>query len=142
MKKELQVYELLKEANWDLHLFYKKHLLEVCETSQEELQAIQDITSFAKRCRLDKENSKYLLTIDYMVPFKRDSKLAKGINQFVTSALIETISIDIKNPYDQIEYTIICPLQDKLPDWHITFGTKPDCLCLTCVYESKSITFA
>ena len=137
--KKLQGLDLLKEFNWDLHLIYNNQLLDVCETTNQEKEEIKNIQNYATRCRIDKVQSKHTITIDYILPVKNETLLSKGITQFVTSALIQTITIDVKNSKDELQFTLVCPLSLKCPDWHITFGTKPEVLILTCEYEASNV---
>ena len=51
----------------------------------------------------------------------------------------ELINFYLKNSKDELQFTLVCPLSLKCPDWHITFGTKPEVLILTCEYEASNV---
>ena len=131
--------DILKEFNWDLILHYDEKLLDVCETSEEEKSVLKMADDFTTRCKIDKKEDKSIISIDYVLPTKDGAFLAKGVSQFVTSAIINTIQIDVYNCKRDIEMSYFCNIVKKLPDWHITFGLKPDALILTVEYEISSI---
>ena len=140
LKRIKELPDILKEFNWDLILHYDEKLLDVCNTSKQEKDVLKMADDFASRCKIDKkENGKSVISVDYLLPTKDQAFLAKGINQFVTSALIDIIQIDVYTPKHNIEFSYFCHLEKKLPDWHITFGLKPEALTLTVDYEISSV---
>ena len=139
LKRIKQLPSILKEFNWELILHYDEALLDFCNTSDEEKDVLKLADQFATRCRIDKKENKQIISIDYLLPTKDGAFLAKGINQFVTSAILDIIQIDVYTESHMIEFSYYCHLKKQLPDWHITFGTKPDALILTVDYEISSV---
>lgn len=135
LKRVKQLPTILKEFNWELILHYDESLLDYCNTSQEEKDVLKLADNFATRCRIEKKDEKQIISVDYLLPTKDGALLAKGINQFVTSAIIDMIQIDVYTESRMIEFSYYCHLKKQLPDWHITFGTKPEALILTVDYE-------
>ena len=43
---------------------------------------------------------------------------------------------------NNIEFSYICPVKDKNPEWYITFGTKEGLLTLNVIYELEDIKIA
>lgn len=140
LKRIKQLPSILKEFRWELILHYDENLLDVCNTSKEEKDVLKLADDFATRCRIDKKEGKQIVSVDYLLPTKDGAFLAKGMNQFVTSAIIDMIQIDVYTDNDAIEFSYYCYLKKQLPDWHITFGTKPDALILTVDYEISSVS--
>lgn len=131
--------EILKEYNWDLILHYDDKLLDVCNTIEKEKEFLKIADDFVTRAKIDSKEDKKVITLDYVLPTKDQAFLAKGINQFVTSALIDVIQIDVYTDKHEIEFSYFCNIKKKLPDWHITFGLKPESLTLTVEYEISSV---
>lgn len=141
LKKNLSSLNFLTEFNWDFTLHFKENLIKDF-TTEEEISFLKEIGNFVSRCKLEtKENKKYAY-VDYLLPIKEKSFLAKGINQFVTSSLIDTIHLDVYNRNHNIEFSYICPVKDKNPEWYITFGTKEGLLTLNVIYELEDIKIA
>lgn len=139
LKRIKELPEILKEYNWDLILHYDEKLLDICNTSQEEKSVLKQADDYATRCKIDKKDGSGIISVDYLLPTKDKTFLAKSINQFVTSALVDMIQINVFTNKHNIEFSYFCYLVKKLPDWHITFGLKPEALILTVDYEFSSI---
>ena len=109
---------VLQEFNWDLTLHYNEQLLDVCGTTQAEKDVIKRIENLTTRCRIERKEEKQVVSIDFLLPTKDGEFLAKGINQFITSALVNMIQLDVYNSKNFIEYTYFCTVKQGLPDWH------------------------
>lgn len=134
-----KIPEVLRNNRWNVELNYNKELIEQCQLSDVEKEFINNIDCLVSTCLLDKKDMNHTLTIDYMLPICDKEYLAKGINKFVTSALITDIKISVLDLKSNIEYSYLCVLSKKLPDWNIKFTSSPDThsdiLLLRVVYD-------
>lgn len=130
MKNVLNL-EVLSEDKWNLTVVCNDALLDVLDTTAEQKEYIKNIGLLATRCKL--ENKK--ITIDFLLPATN----AKAINQLVTSAIIQTIKLEIFDNNQNLEFTVVAPLKNVVPDWHMTLGTRTDKLTITCEYETEYV---
>lgn len=129
--KNILSLQVLLEDKWNLDVICNDNILNVLETTEEQKEYIKSIGLLATRCKL--ENKK--ITIDFVLPATN----AKAINQLVTSAIIETIKLEIFDNNQNLEFTVVAPLKNAVPNWHMTLGTRPDALIITCEYETEYI---
>jgi len=134
--------KLIQEFNWDLHLIYNNELLDLCNITDQEKEYFNLMVKLATRCRLDNNADKKVLTLEYVIPETDIQNMCKAMTEFVTSALIQQIDIDIFNMEHNKLFTVFCKLKNHVPDWHITFGTKEDVLKLICEYEIDNLKMA
>lgn len=137
---KLNNFQLCEESRWDIEFKLREHLLKI-DGLQDDLTKILDLLNlFANRCKIDKNEENSKITIDFSIPFTEDQpEIAKDINKFITSALIEEIYLTAKTPKNDPLFTYNILLSPKLPDWHITFGVRPDILILTVEFDIQNI---
>ena len=137
---KLNNFQLCEESRWDIEFKLREHLLKI-DGLQDDLTKILDLLNlFANRCKIDKNEENSKITIDFSIPFTEDQpEIAKDINKFITSALIEEIYLTAKTPKNDPLFTYNILLSPVLPDWHITFGVRPDILILTVEFDIENI---
>lgn len=137
---KLNNFQLCEESRWDIEFKLREHLLKI-DGLQDDLTKILDLLNlFANRCKIDKNEENSKITIDFSIPFTEDQpEIAKDINKFITSALIEEIYLTAKTPKNDPLFTYNILLSPELPDWHITFGIRPDILILTVEFDIENI---
>ena len=103
---KLNNFQLCEESRWDIEFKLREHLLKI-DGLQDDLTKILDLLNlFANRCKIDKNEENSKITIDFSIPFTEDQpEIAKDINKFITSALIEEIYLTAKTPKNDPLFT-------------------------------------